>query len=336
MAVLLGARSYFNTKYLVNFNITIHHMTFAFIFPGQGSQSVGMLNTIADRPEVKVVLQEASDALGEDVAKLIAEGPAEALSLTTNTQPVMLTAGVAFYRAWLAEGGAVPAMMAGHSLGEYSALVAAGVIAFKDAVPLVRFRAEAMQTAVPVGTGGMAAILGLDDDIVKQVCDQASQASGQIVEAVNFNAPGQVVIAGSSDAVTKACELLKAAGAKRALPLPVSAPFHSSLLQPASEKLQNYLSSVVFNAPTISVVNNVDVEVLNDPVAIKDALVRQAAKPVRWHETINAMANQGITQVIECGPGKVLAGLAKRINDQVTGLAVFDEASLQEVLQGVK
>jgi len=336
VAVLLGARSYFNTKYLLNFNTNNHHMTFAFIFPGQGSQSVGMLNTIAHRPEVKAVIQEASDALGEDVAKLIAEGPAEALSLTTNTQPVMLTAGVAFYRAWLAEGGAVPAMMAGHSLGEYSALVAAGVIAFKDAVPLVRFRAEAMQTAVPVGTGGMAAILGLDDDIVKQVCDQASQASGQIVEAVNFNAPGQVVIAGSSDAVIKACELLKAAGAKRALPLPVSAPFHSSLLQPASEKLQNYLSSVVFNAPTISVVNNVDVEVLNDPVAIKDALVRQAAKPVRWHETINAMANQGITQVIECGPGKVLAGLAKRINDQVTGLAVFDEASLQEVLQGVK
>ena len=336
MEVLLGARSYLNTKYLLNFNTNNHHMTFAFIFPGQGSQSVGMLNTIAHRPEVKAVIQEASDALGEDVAKLIAEGPAEALSLTTNTQPVMLTAGVAFYRAWLAEGGAVPAMMAGHSLGEYSALVAAGVIAFKDAVPLVRFRAEAMQTAVPVGTGGMAAILGLDDDIVKQVCDQASQASGQIVEAVNFNAPGQVVIAGSSDAVTKACELLKAAGAKRALPLPVSAPFHSSLLQPASEKLQNYLSSVVFNAPTISVVNNVDVEVLNDPVAIKNALVRQAAKPVRWHETINAMANQGITQVIECGPGKVLAGLAKRINGQVTGLAVFDEASLQEVLQGVK
>jgi len=311
-------------------------MTFAFIFPGQGSQSVGMLNTIAHRPEVKAVLQEASDALGEDVAKLIAEGPAEALSLTTNTQPVMLTAGVAFYRAWLAEGGAVPAMMAGHSLGEYSALVAAGAIAFKDAVPLVRFRAEAMQTAVPVGTGGMAAILGLDDEIVKQVCAQASQASGQIVEAVNFNAPGQVVIAGSSDAVTKACELLKAAGAKRALPLPVSAPFHSSLLQPASEKLESYLSSVVFNTPTISVVNNVDVQVLNDPAEIKDALVRQAAKPVRWHETINVMAKQGVTQVVECGPGKVLAGLAKRINDQVTGSAVFDEASLQEVLQGMK
>ena len=311
-------------------------MTFAFIFPGQGSQSVGMLNTIAHRPEVKAVLQEASDALGEDVAKLIAEGPAEALSLTTNTQPVMLTAGVAFYRDWLAEGGAVPAMMAGHSLGEYSALVAAGVIAFKDAVPLVRFRAEAMQTAVPVGTGGMAAILGLDDEIVKQVCAQASQASGQIVEAVNFNAPGQVVIAGSSDAVTKACELLKAAGAKRALPLPVSAPFHSSLLQPASEKLESYLSSVTFNTPNISVVNNVDVQVLNDPAEIKDALVRQAAKPVRWHETINVMAKQGVTQVVECGPGKVLAGLAKRINDQVTGLAVFDEASLQEVLQGMK
>ena len=311
-------------------------MTFAFIFPGQGSQSVGMLNTIAYRAEVKAVLQEASDALNEDIAKLIAEGPAETLSLTTNTQPVMLTAGVAFYRAWLADGGTAPAMMAGHSLGEYSALVAAGVIAFEDAVPLVRFRAEAMQTAVPVGTGGMAAILGLDDEIVKQVCDEASKASGQIVEAVNFNAPGQVVIAGSSDAVTKACELLKAAGAKRALPLPVSAPFHSSLLQPASEKLQDYLSGVVFNIPSISVVNNVDVQVLNDPAAIKNALVRQAAKPVRWHETINVMANHGVTQVIECGPGKVLAGLAKRINDQVTGLAVFDEASLQEVLQGVK
>jgi len=311
-------------------------MTFAFIFPGQGSQSVGMLNTIAHRPEVKALLQEASDALGEDVAQLIAEGPAPELSLTTNTQPVMLTAGVAFYRAWLAEGGSAPTIMAGHSLGEYSALVAAGVIAFKDAVPLVRFRAEAMQTAVPVGTGGMAAILGLDDEIVKQVCAEASKASGQIVEAVNFNAPGQVVIAGSSDAVTKACELLKAAGAKRALPLPVSAPFHSSLLQPASEKLQTYLSGVVFNTPSISVVNNVDVQVLNDPVAIKDALVRQAARPVRWHETINLMANQGITQVIECGPGKVLAGLAKRINDQVTGLPIFDEDSLQEALKSVK
>ena len=311
-------------------------MTFAFVFPGQGSQSVGMLNSIAQRPEVRATLQEASEALGEDVTKLIAEGPAEALSLTTNTQPVMLTAGVAFYRAWLAAGGPAPKVMAGHSLGEYSALVAAGVISFKDAVPLVRFRAEAMQSAVPVGTGGMAAILGLDDAAVIQVCSEASAASGGVVEAVNFNAPGQVVIAGASDAVTKACELLKAAGAKRALPLPVSAPFHSSLLQPASEKLKTYLTNIEFKTPTISVINNVDVQILNDPVAIKDALVRQAAKPVRWQETIQAMAQQGITQVVECGPGKVLAGLTKRINDQVTGVPVFDEASLNEALAGLK
>lgn len=311
-------------------------MTFAFVFPGQGSQSVGMLNSIAQRPEVRATLQEASEALGEDVAKLIAEGPAEALSLTTNTQPVMLTAAVAFYRAWLAAGGPAPKVMAGHSLGEYSALVASGVISFKDAVPLVRFRAEAMQTAVPVGTGGMAAILGLDDATVIKVCAEAGAASGGVVEAVNFNAPGQVVIAGGSDAVTKACELLKAAGAKRALPLPVSAPFHSSLLQPASEKLKTYLANIEFKAPTIPVINNVDVEILNDPVAIKEALVRQAAKPVRWSETIQAMAAQGITQVVECGPGKVLAGLTKRINDQVTGVPVFDEASLNEVLAGLK
>lgn len=311
-------------------------MTFAFVFPGQGSQSVGMLNSIAQRPEVRATLQEASEALGEDVAKLIAEGPAEVLSLTTNTQPVMLTAGVAFYRAWLAEGGAAPKVMAGHSLGEYSALVASGVISFKDAVPLVRFRAEAMQSAVPVGTGGMAAILGLDDATVIKVCAEASAVSGGVVEAVNFNAPGQVVIAGASDAVTKACELLKAAGAKRALPLPVSAPFHSSLLQPASEKLKDYLANIEFKAPTISVINNVDVEILNDPTAIKDALVRQAAKPVRWQETIQAMAGQGITQVVECGPGKVLAGLTKRINEQVTGVPVFDEASLTEVLASLK
>ena len=311
-------------------------MTFAFVFPGQGSQSVGMLNSIAERPEVRATLQEASKALGEDVAKLIAEGPAEALSLTTNTQPVMLTAGVAFYRAWLAAGGAAPKVMAGHSLGEYSALVAAGVISFKDAVPLVRFRAEAMQSAVPVGTGGMAAILGLDDATVIQVCAQATAESGAVVEAVNFNAPGQVVIAGASGAVTKACELLKAAGAKRALPLPVSAPFHSSLLQPASEKLKGYLTNIEFKVPVIPVINNVDVEILNDPAAIKDALVRQAAKPVRWQETIQAMATQGITQVVECGPGKVLAGLTKRINDQVTGIALFDEASLNEALTNLK
>jgi len=311
-------------------------MTFAFVFPGQGSQSVGMLNSIAQRPEVRATLQEASDALGEDVAKLIAEGPAEALSLTTNTQPVMLTAGVAFYRAWLAAGGPAPRVMAGHSLGEYSALVGAGVISFKDAVPLVRFRAEAMQTAVPVGTGGMAAILGLDDATVIQVCADASAASGTVVEAVNFNAPGQVVIAGASDAVTKACELLKAAGAKRALPLPVSAPFHSSLLQPASEKLKAYLANIEFKEPKIAVINNVDVEILNEPQAIKDALVRQAAKPVRWHETVRAMAGQGVTHVIECGPGKILAGLTKRIHDQMTGVPVFDEVSLNEVLASLK
>lgn len=311
-------------------------MTFAFVFPGQGSQSVGMLNSIAERPEVRATLQEASEALGEDVAKLIAEGPAEALSLTTNTQPVMLTAAVAFYRAWLAAGGSAPKVMAGHSLGEYSALVASGVISFKDAVPLVRFRAEAMQSAVPVGTGGMAAILGLDDATVIRVCVEASTASGGVVEAVNFNAPGQVVIAGASAAVAKACELLKATGAKRALPLPVSAPFHSSLLQPASEKLKGYLANIEFKEPTIAVINNVDVEILNDPAAIKDALVRQAAKPVRWQETIQAMAAQGITQVVECGPGKVLAGLTKRIHDQVTGVPVFDEASLNEVLASFK
>ena len=311
-------------------------MTFAFVFPGQGSQSVGMLNSISKRPEVRTTLQEASEALGEDVAKLIAEGPAEALSLTTNTQPVMLTAAVAFYRAWLAAGGPAPKVMAGHSLGEYSALVASGVISFKDAVPLVRFRAEAMQTAVPVGTGGMAAILGLDDATVIKVCAEASTASGGVVEAVNFNAPGQVVIAGASDAVTKACELLKAAGAKRALPLPVSAPFHSSLLQPASEKLKGYLANIEFKVPTIPVINDVDVEILNDPVAIKGALVRQAAKPVRWQETIQAMAGQGVAQVVECGPGKVLAGLTKRINDQLTGVPVFDEASLNEVLASLK
>jgi len=311
-------------------------MTFAFVFPGQGSQSVGMLNSVAQRPEVRATMQEASDALGEDVAKLISEGPAEALSLTTNTQPVMLTAGVAFYRAWIAAGGAAPKVLAGHSLGEYSALVAADVISFKDAVPLVRFRAQAMQSAVPVGTGGMAAILGLDDAAVIQVCKEVSIALGSIVEAVNFNAPGQVVIAGASDAVTKACELLKAAGAKRALPLPVSAPFHSSLLRPASEKLKTYLANIEFNVPTIPVINNVDVQILSDPQAIKDALVRQAAKPVRWQETIQAMAQQGITQVVECGPGKVLAGLTKRINDQVSGVPVFDEASLNEALASVK
>lgn len=308
-------------------------MKFAFVFPGQGSQAVGMLNAWGDHPAVRETLAEASSALGEDIAQLIAAGPAEALALTTNTQPVMLTAGVACYRAWLAEGGAKPAMMAGHSLGEYSALVAAGVIDFKDAVPMVRFRAQAMQNAVPVGTGGMAAILGMDDDAVRGVCAQASQDSGEIVEAVNFNAPAQVVIAGSKAAVEKACELAKAAGAKRALPLPVSAPFHSSLLKPASDQLRTYLADKTFATPQIDVINNVDVQVVRDPLGIKDALVRQAAAPVRWVECVKAMALAGVTHVIECGPGKVLNGMTKRIEADLNGYAMYDPASLAEVLQ---
>ncbi|MGS0621652.1 ACP S-malonyltransferase [Ralstonia sp. VS2407] len=309
-------------------------MTFAFVFPGQGSQSVGMLNAFADHPAVAATLAEASDALGQDIGKLIAEGPAEELNLTANTQPVMLTAAVAVYRAWQAAGGPTPTVVAGHSLGEYSALVAAGAIAFKDAVPLVRFRAKAMQEAVPVGEGGMAAILGLSDDDVRAACAEASVAG--VVEAVNFNAPAQVVIAGAKAAVEKACEIAKAKGAKRALPLPVSAPFHSSLLKPASDRLREYLASVTVNAPVIPVINNVDVAVLNDPAAIKDALVRQAASPVRWVETVQKMKADGISRVVECGPGKVLAGLVKRIDGEIVGDAIFDAASLEAVLGQLK
>ncbi|ATJ86090.1 ACP S-malonyltransferase [Ralstonia solanacearum] len=309
-------------------------MTFAFVFPGQGSQSVGMLNAFADHPAVAATLAEASDALGQDIGKLIAEGPADELNLTTNTQPVMLTAAVAVYRAWQAAGGPVPTVVAGHSLGEYSALVAAGAIAFKDAVPLVRFRAKAMQEAVPVGEGGMAAILGLSDDDVRAACAEASIAG--VVEAVNFNAPAQVVIAGAKAAVEKACEVAKARGAKRALPLPVSAPFHSSLLKPASDRLRDYLASVTVSAPSIPVINNVDVAVVSDPVAIKDALVRQAASPVRWVETVQKMKAGGITRVVECGPGKVLAGLTKRIDGDIVGDAIFDPASLEAVLAQLK
>ncbi|CAJ0688149.1 ACP S-malonyltransferase [Ralstonia wenshanensis] len=309
-------------------------MTFAFVFPGQGSQSVGMLNAFADHPAVAATLAEASDALGQDIGKLIAEGPAEELNLTTNTQPVMLTAAVAVYRAWQAAGGPTPTVVAGHSLGEYSALVAAGAIAFKDAVPLVRFRAKAMQEAVPVGEGGMAAILGLSDDDVRAACAEASVAG--VVEAVNFNAPAQVVIAGAKAAVEKACEIAKAKGAKRALPLPVSAPFHSSLLKPASDRLREYLASVTVSAPVIPVINNVDVAVLNDPAAIKDALVRQAASPVRWVETVQKMKADGISRVVECGPGKVLAGLVKRIDGEIVGDAIFDPASLEAVLGQLK
>jgi [acyl-carrier-protein] S-malonyltransferase len=307
---------------------------FAFVFPGQGSQAIGMLNGFADNEVVRQTVAEASDALQFDLAGLIAEGPKESLDLTTNTQPVMLTAAVAFYRAWLAAGGAAPALVAGHSLGEYSALVAAGVISFKDAVPLVRFRAQAMQEAVPVGQGGMAAIIGLSDDDVRAACAQAAQ--GEVVEAVNFNAPSQVVIAGHKAAVERACEAAKALGAKRALPLPVSAPFHSSLLKPASDRLRTYLAEINFAAPQIPVINNVDVALVTDPVAIKDALVRQAASPVRWVETIQAFGAQGITHVIECGPGKVLTGMTKRINGELIGDVIVDQPSLDKVLELLK
>ncbi|CAM2147863.1 [acyl-carrier-protein] S-malonyltransferase [Pararobbsia alpina] len=308
-------------------------MTFAFVFPGQGSQAVGMLNAFADVPVVQDTLKEASDALGQDIGKLIADGPSEELNLTTNTQPVMLTASYAIYRAWLAAGGPAPSIVAGHSLGEYTALVASGALSFRDAVPLVRFRAQAMQEAVPVGTGGMAAILGLDDDTVRLVCAEASAAG--VVEAVNFNAPAQVVIAGLKAGIDKACELAKAAGAKRALPLPVSAPFHSSLLKPASDRLRDYLANVAVQAPAIPVVNNVDVAIVSDPAAIKDALVRQAAGAVRWVECVKRIA-QDTTHVIECGPGKVLAGLTKRIDGNLVNGAIFDVASLEETLKSVQ
>ncbi|HKR41198.1 MAG TPA: ACP S-malonyltransferase [Paraburkholderia sp.] len=311
-------------------------MKFAFVFPGQGSQAVGMLDAFADNAIVRETLQEASDALGQDLGKLIAEGPAEELNLTTNTQPVMLTAAYAVYRAWQQAGGPLPAIVAGHSLGEYTALVAAGVLAFRDAVPLVRFRAQAMQSAVPVGEGGMAAVLGLDDDAVRAVCTEAAAASGGVVEAVNFNAPAQVVIAGHKGAVEKACEIAKAKGAKRALPLPVSAPFHSSLLKPASDQLREYLANVTLNAPQIPVVNNVDVAFETDPAKIRDALVRQAAGAVRWVECVQAIAAQGATHVVECGPGKVLAGLTKRIDGNLVGASVFDPKSLDEALALLK
>jgi [acyl-carrier-protein] S-malonyltransferase len=308
--------------------------TFAFVFPGQGSQAVGMLNGFGDNAVVKQTVDEASDALRFDLGKLIAEGPKEDLDLTTNTQPVMLTAAVAFYRAWIAAGGKAPAVVAGHSLGEYSALVASGVIAFKDAVPLVRFRAQAMQEAVPVGQGGMAAILGLSDEDVRAACAEAAQ--GEVVEPVNFNAPAQVVIAGHKSAVERACEAAKAKGAKRALPLPVSAPFHSSLLKPASDRLREYMANLGFAAPRIPLINNVDVAIVQDAAGIKDALVRQAASPVRWVETIQKMAADGVTHVIECGPGKVLTGLTKRINGDLAGEAIVDQPSLDKVLELLK
>jgi len=304
---------------------------FAFVFPGQGSQSVGMLDAWGDHPAVRDTLIEASDALGEDIAALIAQGPKETLDLTTNTQPVMLTAGVACWRAWLAETGLQPALVAGHSLGEYAALVAAGALTLRDALPLVRFRAQAMQEAVPVGVGGMAAILGLDAQAVKAGCLEAAQISGEAVEAVNFNDPKQTVIAGTKAAVDKACEILKAAGAKRALLLSVSAPFHSSLMKPAAERLREKLAATPFAMPAISVLNNIDVATPTDADALRDALYRQAFGPVRWVETIQALKARGLTHVIECGPGKVLAGMVKRIDGDLVSATLLDPASLQEV-----
>ena len=305
-------------------------MKIAFVFPGQGSQSVGMLDAWAGNASVSDVLRQGSDALGQDLAALISAGPADELNLTTNTQPVMLIAAVAMYRAWRDAGGAAPVLVAGHSLGEYSALTAAGALALDDAMRVVRIRAEAMQAAVPVGTGGMAAILGLDDDVVRAVC--ASAAQGQVVEAVNFNAPAQVVIAGHKEAVQRACELAKAQGAKRALILSVSAPFHSSLLQPASAILDGALAGIAMTTPAIPLINNVDVASPSDVESIKNALVRQAWHPVRWVETIVAMKAQGITHVVECGPGKVLTGLLKRIDRDLIGVAITDPASLGAAL----
>jgi [acyl-carrier-protein] S-malonyltransferase len=307
----------------------------AFVFPGQGSQSVGMLDGWGSHPATAQAVQEASDALGEDIAKLISQGPKEALALTTNTQPVMLVAGVAAYRVWRAEGGAAPAVVAGHSLGEYSALVASGVLTLAQAAPLVRFRAQAMQDAVPVGTGAMAAILGMEAQKVIEGCAEAVRSfglnPGETVEAVNFNDPAQTVIAGSKAAVEKACEILKANGAKRALPLPVSAPFHSSLMKPAAEKLKEKLAATPFAAPQIPVVNNIEAKMETDPDRIRAALYEQAFGPVRWVECVQAIKARAITTIVECGPGKVLAALCRRIDAELTGVALYDPATLAEV-----
>jgi [acyl-carrier-protein] S-malonyltransferase len=303
---------------------------FAFVFPGQGSQAVGMLQAWGNHPAVRETLREAADALGEDIERLIREGPKEQLDLTTNTQPVMLTAGVACFRAWIADGGPAPVLVAGHSLGEYSALVAAESLRLVDALPLVRFRAQAMQEAVPVGTGAMAAILGLEADAVRRGCADVSAATGQIVEAVNFNDPKQTVIAGTKAGVDEACVVLKAAGAKRALLLPVSAPFHSSLMKPAADRLKERLVQTRLEPPRIALINNVDVAVQTEPDAIRDALYRQAFGAVRWVETVQAMRARGVTHLIECGPGKVLAGTVKRIDPEAVAGSVFDPATLAE------
>ena len=310
---------------------------FAFVFPGQGSQSVGMLDAWGGHPAVVQALQEASDALGEDLGALIQNGPKETLALTANTQPVMLVAGVAAWRVWQAEGGAMPMAVAGHSLGEYSALVAAGVLTLSQAAPLVRLRGAAMQEAVPVGAGAMAAVLGLDADKVKAVCDQVTAQLGgaEVVEAVNFNDPGQTVIAGSKAAVEAASLAVKEAGAKRALPLPVSAPFHSSLMKPAAEKLKLALAELQLAAPQIPVLNNIDVAMPTDADAIRDALYRQAFGPVRWVECVQRLRALGATHLVECGPGKVLTGMTKRIDPELVGVALYDPATLQETKEAI-
>ena len=311
---------------------------FAFVFPGQGSQSVGMLDAWGDHPAVLQALKEASDALGQDVARLIKDGPKEELALTTNTQPVMLVAGVAAYRVWMAETGLAPAFVAGHSLGEYAALVASGALSLTQAAPLVRFRAQAMQDAVAVGAGAMAAILGLNAPEIVAACARITGApsqfdlqAGEVVEAVNFNDPMQTVIAGSKAAVDKACEILKAQGAKRALLLQVSAPFHSSLMKPAAEKLKLKLAETSFAPLQIPLINNIDVAVETDTARIRDALYRQAFGAVRWVECVQAIKARGISDIIECGPGKVLAGLAKRIDADLTGMPLFDPTSMTQV-----
>ena len=305
--------------------------TFAFVFPGQGSQAVGMLDAWGDDAAVRQTLVEASDALGIDMAALIRSGPKDQLDLTTNTQPVMLTAGVACYRAWRAQTGRAPSVVAGHSLGEYTALVASEVLTLADALPLVRFRAQAMQEAVPVGAGAMAAILGLDAGAVRDGCAEVMAATGEVVEAANFNDPKQTVIAGTKAGVDKACEVLKAKGAKRALLLQVSAPFHSSLMKPAADRLKERLATTAFGVPQIPLVNNVDVKLETEADAIRDALYRQAFGPVRWAETVLAMRARGVTHIIECGPGKVLAGMVKRIDAEAVSGAVFDPASLVDM-----
>ena len=312
---------------------------FAFVFPGQGSQSVGMLDAWGDHPIVMETLKEASDALGEDLGVLIKDGPKEALALTTNTQPVMLVAAIAAYRVWMSETSLTPQIVAGHSLGEYSAMVAAGMLTLAQATPLVRFRAQAMQEAVPVGVGAMAAVLGMDASKVIAHCAEVTRTlralggenAAEVVEAVNFNDPAQTVIAGSKAAVDKACEVLKANGAKRALLLAVSAPFHSRLMKPAADKLREKLESIDFATPQITLINNIDVAVEMDADRIRDALYRQAFGPVRWVECVQGIKSRGVTTVVECGPGKVLAGLVKRIDVEMTGLPLFDPAGLADV-----